>query len=125
MKQSIHLVVGLVVGSIVTGGVGAAPSPSVQDPVVVSPHLYKVLLDNDKVRVLEYRIKAGEKEARHSHPPGIVYALTDTKVRATLADGKTTETALPAGSVIWRESITHSIENISEHEVRGLAIELK
>src|SRR5438876_6125937 len=32
-----------------------------QDPVKTSPQYYKVLLENDQVRVLEYRLKAGEK----------------------------------------------------------------
>src|SRR6267142_2906021 len=45
-----------------------------QDPVKTSPQYYKVLLENDQVRVLEYRLKAGEKEAMHSHPAGVVYA---------------------------------------------------
>ena len=36
-----------------------------QDPVKTSPQFYKVLLENDQVRVIEYRLKAGEKEAMH------------------------------------------------------------
>src|SRR5438132_4159653 len=39
-----------------------------QDPVKTSPQYYKVLLENDQVRVLEYRLKAGEKESVHLHP---------------------------------------------------------
>ncbi|PYL80838.1 MAG: hypothetical protein DMF23_15505 [Verrucomicrobia bacterium] len=31
-----------------------------QDPVKTSPQYYKVLLENDQVRVLEYRLKAGD-----------------------------------------------------------------
>ncbi|PYK77904.1 MAG: hypothetical protein DME40_09360 [Verrucomicrobia bacterium] len=34
-----------------------------QDPVKTSPQYYKVLLENDQVRVLEYRLKAGERGA--------------------------------------------------------------
>ena len=45
-----------------------------QDPVKTSPQYYKVLLENDQVRVLEYRLKAGEKEAMHSHPAGVRHA---------------------------------------------------
>jgi hypothetical protein len=39
-----------------------------QDPVKTSPQCYKVLLENDQVRVLEYHLKAGEKEPMHLHP---------------------------------------------------------
>jgi hypothetical protein len=37
-----------------------------QDPVKQSPQYYKVLLENDQVRVLEYRLKPGEKEPMHN-----------------------------------------------------------
>jgi hypothetical protein len=32
-----------------------------QEPVKTSPQYYKVLLENDQVRVLEYRLKAGKR----------------------------------------------------------------
>jgi quercetin dioxygenase-like cupin family protein len=46
-----------------------------QDPVRLSPQYYNVLLENEHVRVLEYRLKPGEKESMHSHPAGIVYVF--------------------------------------------------
>jgi hypothetical protein len=46
-----------------------------QDPVKTSPQFYKVLLENEQVRVLEYRLKPGEEERMHSHPAGVVYVL--------------------------------------------------
>ena len=39
------------------------PTTHAQDPVKTSPQYYKVLLENDQVRVLEYRLKAWEKGA--------------------------------------------------------------
>ena len=44
------------------------------DAVKVAPESYKVLLENDRVRVLEYRIKPGYKNAMHSHPDFLLYA---------------------------------------------------
>src|SRR5438477_9460942 len=55
-----------------------------QDPVKTSPQYYKVLLENDQVRVLEYRLKAGEKEPMHSHPTGVVYVLSGTKLKLVI-----------------------------------------
>ena len=52
-----------------------------QDLVKTSPQYYKVPLENDQVRVLEYRLKAGEKEAMHSHPAGVVYVLSGGKLK--------------------------------------------
>ncbi|HEX2170445.1 MAG TPA: hypothetical protein VHF65_09110, partial [Nitrososphaera sp.] len=38
------------------------------DAVKVAPDSYKVVLENDAVRVLEVRIKQGTKSEMHSHP---------------------------------------------------------
>ena len=59
-----------------------------QDPVKTSPQYYKVLLENDQVRVLEYRLKPGEKEPMHSHPAGIVYVLGGATLKFTYTDGR-------------------------------------
>jgi quercetin dioxygenase-like cupin family protein len=57
---------------------------------------YKVLLENDRVRVLEYRLKPGAKEPMHSHTDYIVYALSSGKAKFTLPDGKTIECEIKA-----------------------------
>src|SRR5438876_8320326 len=74
-----------------------------QDPVKTSPQYYKVLLENDQVRVLEYRLKASEKEPMHSHPTGVVYVLSGVKLKFTYPDGRTEERAAATGETIWRE----------------------
>jgi quercetin dioxygenase-like cupin family protein len=43
-----------------------------QDLVKVAPKICKVLLENDRVRVLEIRFKPGGKLPMHSHPAYIV-----------------------------------------------------
>jgi beta-alanine degradation protein BauB len=52
-----------------------AGSTPTLDPVAISPQLYTVRLENDRLRVLEYRLKPGKEEPMHSHPPGVVFAL--------------------------------------------------
>ena len=46
------------------------------DAVSVAPNLYKVLLENDKVRVLETRYGPGVKSEMHSHPDLVAVGLT-------------------------------------------------
>ena len=62
----------------------AMKSAMAQDPVKVAPDHYKVLLDNDRVRVLEVHVRPGEKTAMHSHPATIIYSFTDAKTKFTL-----------------------------------------
>jgi quercetin dioxygenase-like cupin family protein len=127
MKQWVFLGAGMLLGSFLTYCADTALSSthSVQDPVKQSPRYYTVLLENDEVRVLEYRLGPGEKEPMHSHSAGVVYGFSDSKIRSTLPDGTTTESAGKAGDVFWRNPVTHALENIGHTEVHSLAIELK
>lgn len=51
------------------------------DPVEASPNNYKVVLDNDHVRVLQMDLKAGQTDVTHSHPSETVYFVRGGKVR--------------------------------------------
>src|ERR1700720_3585837 len=91
-----------------------------QDPVKTSPQYYKVPLENDQVRVLEYRLKAGEKEPMHSHPAGVVYVLSGAKLKFSYPDGRTEErAAATTGETIWREPTTHAVENVGDTEAHA------
>jgi quercetin dioxygenase-like cupin family protein len=98
---------------------------SAQDPVKTSPQYYKVLLENEQVRVLEYRLKPGEKEPMHSHPAGVVYVLSGAKLKFTYPDGRTEEKAAATGETIWREPVTHAVKNVGDTEAHAVAIDLK
>ena len=96
-----------------------------QDPVRTSPQYYKVLLENDQVRVLEYRLKAGEKEPVHSHPAGVVYVLSGAKLKFSYPDGRTEERTAATGETIWRDPTTHAVENVGDTEAHAITIDLK
>jgi quercetin dioxygenase-like cupin family protein len=99
--------------------------PPDKDPVKLSPQYYKVRVDNELVRVLEYRLAPSRTEPMHSHACGLVYSLTGPKMRVTSADGKTAESEGTAGQVVWRDPTTHSLENIGKIEAHAIAIEIK
>lgn len=127
MNRMMYLIAGVIIGSLLTGGAAAVSSRGLarQDPLKQSPQYYKVLLENDEVRVLEYRLKPGEKEHLHSHPDAVVYGFNDSKIRVTSADGTVTESVGKVGDVYWRKTVTHALENIGDTEVHSLAIEIK
>src|SRR5947207_9282433 len=101
------------------------PTAQAQDPVKTSPQYYKVLLENDQVRILEYRLKAGEREPMHSHPAGVVYVLSSAKLKISHPDGRTEERAAATGETIWRDPTTHAVENIGDTEAHAVTIDLK
>ena len=59
-----------------------------QDSVKVDPKHYKVLFNNEYVRILDVRQKPGEKAPMHSHPKHVIYSLTRATIKFTSSDGK-------------------------------------
>ena len=117
-----------VVGALFGCVIGAATLNAGQsqvDPVKQSPQYYKIRVDNDRVRVLEYHLPSGQHEAMHSHPPGVVFITGDARLRTTLPNGSVSEASFNAGEVHWRDATTHAMENIGTPEFTALGIELK
>jgi quercetin dioxygenase-like cupin family protein len=96
-----------------------------QDALEVAREHYTVLLENDKVRVLEVKIKPGEKEAMHTHPATVHIELVPTKVKIGYPDGKSVELEGHQGEAIWVGPVKHTIENIGDTEIHAYIIELK
>ena len=98
-----------------------------QDPARVQPEAFRVVLENDATRVLEFVSRPGAGVCgigKHSHPPHLLVCLSDAKVRVTLADGRQIEAANKFGDVIWGDAETHTTENIAG-PMRALLIEFK
>ncbi len=124
MSRLLLLVLGAALGSATTFAISNR-AMAAQDAVKVSPQLYEVRLENDRVRVLEYRMRPGQTEPKHDHPPFVVYFLGDAVVRATAADGARSETKVTRGDVGWRDNTTHTIENAGTTDIHALIIEPK
>ena len=103
----------------------AADKQTAQDPAKLAPDLYKVTLDNDRVRVLDIHMKPGQTSPMHSHPAYLIYCVTPGKIRFTMPDGKTADVDFKAGETMWRDAETHEPQNIGDTEVHVLNIELK
>ncbi len=88
------------------------------DPVKVSPGNYKLVFENDLVRVLEMRVKSGKSDVTHSHPSETVYFIRGGKVRIHLPDGGTPEAEFPDGHSMWHEPWTHRLENIGASDIQ-------
>jgi quercetin dioxygenase-like cupin family protein len=113
----------LTLGALALCCVGVATARA-QDPVQVAPKHFKVLLDNDQVRVLDFHSKAGEKIPMHSHPTYLTYDIAGSgKTIFTSPDGKTSEVKNKAGETSWHEAATHA--SASTGPIHALLIELK
>ena len=95
------------------------------DPAIAAADVYKLVLENDRVRVFDVKFKPGQKAAMHRHPDHIVHVLTPYTLDLKLADGKSQEVALKAGQVIFMGAGPHAAQNIGKTEGHALVIELK
>jgi beta-alanine degradation protein BauB len=96
-----------------------------QDVAKVSPETHRVLLENEHVRVFDVRVKPGEKVGMHSHPPGILYYLSDAKLKITYPDGKTEVREVKSGTAVWSEAVTHAVVNVGLTELHEVQTEQK
>lgn len=97
-----------------------------QDPVKVDPEHYKVIEENDTVRILEFKDPPGHKVPRHSHPPYFVYVLSDAKRLFT-------DECITPKTVILKKGerinstvgVTHCEENVGYTNTHVLIVEFK
>jgi beta-alanine degradation protein BauB len=95
-----------------------------RDPTETDPDKYKVVFENDRVRVLEYRDRPGDRTSPHRHPDSIMYTVSSFE-RRLIHDGQQRDVHLEAGRVSWLASQEHSGENIGSTETHVLFVELK
>jgi hypothetical protein len=70
----------------------------------------KILLENDRVKVVEIHVAPGEKMPMHTHGKYIAYTMNTAKVKFILPDGTTREQELDKGTVRYSDGVTHSLE---------------
>src|SRR5256884_4898808 len=83
---------------------GVTPGALAQDAPTVAPRSYRVVLENDRVRVLEYKSRPGFGvcgEGMHYHPDHVTVSLTGAKLKVTTPVGKPTFESIPAGTIFF------------------------
>ena len=95
-------------------GAPAGPAPATKlDPAVVDPKHYKVVFENEQVRVLRVHYEPREKGATHEHILNRVVVYLNDQPGAKADDVRT------AGAA------THAEENASDRAADRIAVELK
>ena len=94
------------------------------DPTVTDPTLYRVVFENERVRVLQYRDEPGDRTHAHRHPDSVMVTLSAFRRRVTSGD-RSAEVELPAGEARWVGAQEHTGENIGDTQTHSIFIELK
>jgi hypothetical protein len=87
--------------------------------------VYKVVLDNDRVRVLQASFKPGDKVGMREYPSHLMYPLTDGTLIFVPAGRTGYEVNFKTGEALWFPRLARATENDSDKEVRILLVELK
>lgn len=91
----------------------------------VAPHVYKVLFENELVRLLEVRMQPGDHTDMHSHPGNLIYALAGGKVAFTAPSGEVAELDVPEGASMWMDATEHATDNVGDTAIHALMFEPK
>lgn len=95
-----------------------------RDPTVTDPQLYKVLLEDDRVRVLQYIDRLGDRTESHDNPDSVLITLSNFRRRLTVGD-RTIDVEKSPHEVIWNPAQTHVGENTGTTGTDVIFVELK
>jgi len=105
-------------------GASFPPAPSGPSLFGVAPQHCELLKENDRIRVYEYRAKAGDKVPPHTHPTHVVYLLQAGRTQFTLADGSKPQPGeVRSGQALINPPVAHAQEHLED--VRALIVEIK
>ncbi len=109
---------------LVTAASVAATSPL--DPVRVAPHIYAVVFENERVRVLARTIRNGETSPLISQPDRVVVYLNPCAWLVEQEDGSKSMESFKFGTPVWAPAETHGgdTSNVIQ-QCSVLEIELK
>ena len=96
-----------------------------RDPVVTDGDKYKVVMENERVRVLEYRDSPGQRTTPHYHPAYVLCALSSFRRKLTVSGGREVAVEVRAGQVSSGMAQSHIGENIGDTDTHVLIVELK
>lgn len=94
------------------------------DPTVTNPDLYRVLFENERVRVLDYFDQPGDATEPHSHPDSVMVTLSSFRRRLRLG-GNEVDVELPAMQARWLDAQEHAGTNIGTTPTHTIFVELK
>jgi quercetin dioxygenase-like cupin family protein len=94
------------------------------DPTVTDPDHYRVVFENERVRVLEYTDAPGDRTHPHRHPDSVMHTLSSFRRRLYAGDQQR-DVEIAAGFTGWLPAQEHAGENIGGTETHVLFVELK
>lgn len=104
----------------------SSPDMCAQDPMKVGPIVYKkILLENDKVRIMSVEFAPGQAMPMHSHPQHSGYILSGGTIQITEKGKPAQIFNLKTGDALYFPAITHMGKNIGKTTIKLVITEIK
>ena len=98
---------------------------SAQDALTAAPKIFKKVMENDKIRVLEANFGPGDKAAPHSHPEHLFYMLTPGTLIIKPPGRTPYEMTFKTGEAVYLPAQTRATETGGDKALRALIVEIK
>lgn len=107
--------------------------PDSLDAMAAAKDHHAVLLENDRVRVLDACVPPGETTPVHTHHwPGVPYVLSWSDfirydpAGNVILDSRTMASTPEKGATLWSQPLgPHFVKNVGDRDLRVIAVELK
>lgn len=97
-----------------------------QDPIKVASNVYKkVVLDNEKVRVMQVEFAPGDVAPWHHHPSHVAYVLQGGKLEITDKGKEAKVMDLNEGDAMFLPAVTHMAKNVGTTTIKLVVTEIK
>ncbi len=92
----------------------------------MSPEVYRIMAENEHLRVVEAIWHPGQRDLFHSHPPFAAYLLTDVDGLLMFPGGSSVDVRIKSGKgMVQYADPSHAFENLSDIVTRMLIVEAK
>ena len=103
------------------------------DAVAAAPEHHKVLLETDKIRVLETLLLPGEETAVHTHVwSGVLYIISwsdfvsyDEHRNAMMDSSRMKSAPIPGTAIPAAPILPHSLQNVGKQNIHVILTEFK
>jgi len=121
MNNAIRIVTSTLLSAVIFTALAAVPAmaqdkakPAKAAPAAVAP---KVILENDKVRIIETRYKPGAGGPMQERLGRATYSVKGGTFERTYADGRKEKIVTKTGEWRWLEKASYSFQNIGKSDI--------
>ena len=101
------------------------PEAIFADPIVADPKHYRVLFENEKVRILKISYGPFEQGNMHGHPDCVLVTLTEMNATFSYPDGKTEEVDVLGKVAAFMPNTNHAGLVRTATRFEGILVEIK